>query len=246
MAQPPAYNRQKNFADDFGNETDHSALNAELDRASNSINDVRKNLAILQADDGKLRPSVVTSDSISEELRIKLVEGVVVDAQTMLDKSLAAANVSFGAATAAKTSEIAARASASSAAESAKIIASVTNADWNATSGRAQVLNKPTTLSGYGITDALHIPEIDDSAHPLNISVAPNTIYTFGTVSALTITETANGLRESQIRFSTGDTVPVVTIPETLKHVGEWEIEPNGDYIISILDNIAVLGKVVA
>lgn len=29
------------------------------------------------------------------------------------------------------------------------------NADWNASSGDAQILNKPTTLSGYGITDAL-------------------------------------------------------------------------------------------
>ena len=244
MAQPPTYNRQKNFADDFGNETDHSALNAELDRASNSINDIRSNLAILQADDGKLRPSVVTSDSISEELRVKLVEGLVGNAQAMLDKSLAAADVSFDAATSAKTSEIAARTSANSAAESAKIIASVTNADWNATSGRAQILNKPTTLSGYGITDALQIPEIDDSADPLNLSVAPNTIYTFGIVSALTIKETLNGLRKSQIRFSTSDIVPVVTIPETLKHVGEWVIEPNNDYIISILDNIAVLEKV--
>ena len=68
MAQPPAYNRTKDFAEDFGNETDHSALNAELDRASNSINDIRTNLAILQADDGKLRPAVVTSDSLSAEL----------------------------------------------------------------------------------------------------------------------------------------------------------------------------------
>jgi hypothetical protein len=31
------------------------------------------------------------------------------------------------------------------------------NADWNAISGDAQILNKPTTLSGYGITDALNI-----------------------------------------------------------------------------------------
>ena len=31
MAQAPSYERQKNFADDFGNETDHSALNAELE-----------------------------------------------------------------------------------------------------------------------------------------------------------------------------------------------------------------------
>ena len=29
--------------------------------------------------------------------------------------------------------------------------------DWNAASGDAQILNKPTTLSGYGITDAVQI-----------------------------------------------------------------------------------------
>ena len=31
MAQPPSYERQKNVADDFGNETDHAALNTELE-----------------------------------------------------------------------------------------------------------------------------------------------------------------------------------------------------------------------
>lgn len=30
------------------------------------------------------------------------------------------------------------------------------NADWNATSGDAQIANKPTTLAGYGITDAFN------------------------------------------------------------------------------------------
>ena len=150
MAQPPAYNREKNFADDFGNETDHSALNAELDRASNSINDVRANLAILQADDGKLRPAVVTSDSISMELRTTLVEGVVMDAQAMLDRSLAAADSSSASALAAKASEeraasSSARAadSAEKAAESAKTLSLAINADWTATEGAAKILNRP-------------------------------------------------------------------------------------------------------
>ena len=150
MAQPPSYNREKNFADDFGNETDHSALNAELDRASNSINDIRTNLAILQADDGKLRPAVVTADSISEELRVSLVEGVVMDAQAMLDKSLVAANASSASAQEAKLSEeraldssVRAVNSAKEAAESAKALSLAINADWNATVGPAKILNKP-------------------------------------------------------------------------------------------------------
>ena len=119
MAQPPAYNRNKNFTEDVGARTDHSALNAELDRASNSINDIRTNLAILQADDGKLRPSVVTADSISEGLRVSLVEGVVMDAKAMLDRSLAASEASAASAGKAKESETAAAASALASASSA-------------------------------------------------------------------------------------------------------------------------------
>lgn len=91
MPQPPAYNREKDFTENFGSETDHSALNAELDRAGNSINDTRTNLAIIQADDGKLRPSVVTPDSISPELRADLVNQVVVDSQQLLADAQAAA-----------------------------------------------------------------------------------------------------------------------------------------------------------
>ena len=157
MAQPPAYIRNKDFTEDFGNETDHSSLNAELDRASNSINDIRFNLAIIQADDGKLRPSVVTSDSISEELRVSLVEGVVMDAQSMLDRSLAAADASSAFAEASSVSAKAAKASeekalesssmagnsAKEAADSAKAIALAINSDWDATEGAAEILNKP-------------------------------------------------------------------------------------------------------
>ena len=163
MAQPPAYNRNKDFTEDFGNETDHSALNAELDRASNSINDIRTNLAILQADDGKLRPSVVTADSISPELRVSLVEGVVLDAQAMLDRSLAAADASASAAQIANTSANEASLSAVSAAESARIAALAINADWNATEGAAEILNKPelsaVALSG-NYADLLGIPQL--------------------------------------------------------------------------------------
>jgi len=36
------------------------------------------------------------------------------------------------------------------------------NADWSASSGDAQILNKPTSISGYGITDAYTKTEIDN------------------------------------------------------------------------------------
>lgn len=37
------------------------------------------------------------------------------------------------------------------------------NPDWNAVSGDAQILNKPTTISGYGITDAYTKTQVDTS-----------------------------------------------------------------------------------
>lgn len=45
------------------------------------------------------------------------------------------------------------------------------NADWNATSGDAQILHKPTTVAGYGITDAYTKTEIDEKINPLGLSV---------------------------------------------------------------------------
>ena len=37
------------------------------------------------------------------------------------------------------------------------------NADWNSTSGDSQILNKPTTISGFSITDAYTKTEVDNS-----------------------------------------------------------------------------------
>jgi hypothetical protein len=54
------------------------------------------------------------------------------------------------------------------------IPAAQVNSDWAASSGVAQILNKPTTLAGYGITDAA----------PLNHGVTPNAVpYASGTTT---------------------------------------------------------------
>lgn len=99
MPQPPPYNREKDFTEDFGSETDHSALNAELDRASNSINDIRFNMAILQADDGKLNPDVITTDSITQEVRNDLSASIVAQVQGSVDIAAASALEAAGFAT---------------------------------------------------------------------------------------------------------------------------------------------------
>ena len=92
MAQPPAYNRTKDFAKDFGNETDHVALNTELDNVSNSINDIRTNLALIQADDGKIRASSITTDSLDQEVLDYVQEKALAGANAVADAATAIAN----------------------------------------------------------------------------------------------------------------------------------------------------------
>lgn len=238
MAQPPAYNREKDFAKDFGNETDHTALNAELDRASNSINDIRANLALIQADDGKIRASSITTDSLDQEVldyvqatalaganavadaataiareAQQQAENAVQTAAGAVDKSDEAVTTAHAAQEQAQqadakadqalgeTAQIDGKVSAAvddalrntvipgltaetiegalgyvpydgktntldfaTGAEVAAAIAAIpeqVNADWNASKGAAAILNKPSTIAGYGIVDAYTKTQVD-------------------------------------------------------------------------------------
>lgn len=238
MAQPPAYNREKDFAKDFGNETDHTALNAELDRASNSINDIRANLALIQADDGKIRASSITTDSLDQEVldyvqatalaganavadaataiareAQQQAENAVQTAAGAVDKSDEAVTTAHAAQEQAQqadakadqalgeTAQIDGKVSAAvddalrntvipgltaetiegalgyvpydgktntldfaTTAEVAGAIAAIpeqVNADWNASKGAAAILNKPSTIAGYGIVDAYTKTQVD-------------------------------------------------------------------------------------
>lgn len=238
MAQPPAYNREKDFAKDFGNETDHTALNAELDRASNSINDIRANLALIQADDGKIRASSITTDSLAQEVldyvqatalaganavadaataiareAQQQAENAVQTATGAVEKSDEAVTTAHAAQEQAQqadakaeqalgeTAQIDGKVSAAiddalhdavipgltaetiegalgyvpydgktntldfaTTAEVAGAIAAIpepVNADWNASKGAAAILNKPSTIAGYGIVDAYTKTQVD-------------------------------------------------------------------------------------
>ena len=72
MAQPSKYSRRKNFAENNGDQTDHSSINAEFDAVGSSVNQVIANMALLQSDDGKLMPGVVGIDQISDEAQREL------------------------------------------------------------------------------------------------------------------------------------------------------------------------------
>lgn len=64
--------------------------------------------------------------------------------------------------------------------------------DWNASSGDAAILNKPTTLAGYGITDAMTATAIEQA-----ISAAVSSVFSYkgtkATVSALPSSGNATG-----------------------------------------------------
>lgn len=67
MTAAKAYNRTKNFAENNPDRTDHTALNAELDKVGTSINELRTNLALLQKDDGTLQTAVVQLLNLTNE-----------------------------------------------------------------------------------------------------------------------------------------------------------------------------------
>lgn len=65
MSQPQAYERTTDFTERDGDDSDHPALNQELDAAALSINQIRDNLALIQRDDGALKNGVVTADALA-------------------------------------------------------------------------------------------------------------------------------------------------------------------------------------
>jgi Collagen triple helix repeat (20 copies) len=68
MTQPQAYNRQTDFTEREGDDTDHAALNQELDAAAQSVNQIRTSLAQIQKDDGSLKSGIVGLDQLKPEL----------------------------------------------------------------------------------------------------------------------------------------------------------------------------------
>lgn len=94
MPQPQAYERQTDFTERDGDDTDHAALNQELDAAALSINEIRGNLALIQRDDGGLKNAVVTPDSLAPETFIALqgnVAGAVASAEAAALSALTSA-----------------------------------------------------------------------------------------------------------------------------------------------------------
>ena len=157
MAQPPTYERAEDFTQRDGDDTNHPAINAELDRVSTSINRTRENLALIQRDDGGLRPGIVDRESLSGGA-FEAVLGRVNDASLTAD---AAANSAIHYAGQVQTSSIAASASAAEAAgysdtsaqKAAEAAASATAAA-NSASAAAGSASTANTKAGEALASA--------------------------------------------------------------------------------------------
>ncbi len=88
--KPPRYHRQKDFAADYGDETDHNSLNAEFDRVASSTNPLRENLTLLQLDDGSLRDGIVAEKSLTPAFRDDLMKYLSGEIKANVQEAVAA------------------------------------------------------------------------------------------------------------------------------------------------------------
>lgn len=86
MAQPPKYQRKKDFALDEPSAVEVGAINSEFDAVAITVEGLRKNLALIQTDEGGLQNSIVDYDSLAPDV-ISIFEGVVTDAQSKASES---------------------------------------------------------------------------------------------------------------------------------------------------------------
>lgn len=91
MAQPQEYQREYDFTERDGDDTNHAEINAELDGAALSINQIRDNLALIQRDDGALANGIVTAAALATGLYDEITEFVSANVQDLSDEAQQAA-----------------------------------------------------------------------------------------------------------------------------------------------------------
>lgn len=107
------------------------------------------------------------------------------------------------------------------------------NADWNSSSGKSQILNKP------------EIAPVRNTGSSSTIAVQENTVYVRGELSSLTLSSIAVSDKESLIYFTTysGNSFSL-SLPTGTKYIGAFSFSPSTQYVISILNGIVVMGEV--
>lgn len=70
-----------------------------------------------------------------------------------------------------------------------------------------------------------------------------NTVYRYGTLTSLTISSNETSDLETTIYFTAGSTI-TVNLPQTLKTIGNIDFYSNTSYVLSIQNNILVVGEI--
>jgi hypothetical protein len=104
MTYPTYYLRSKDFSEDVGSNSDHNAINAELDALALSIQQVIDNLKVIQRADNALANNTVGTDQLAGNITLTVVEGVS-EAQAAQSAAEAAQAAAEAAQTAAETAE---------------------------------------------------------------------------------------------------------------------------------------------
>ncbi|WP_052236193.1 hypothetical protein [Bordetella avium] len=175
MAQPPDYQRTKDFGADFPDQTDNQAINNEFDGVAQSIRGIRKNLAKIQRDDGGLATGIVTSEALSDDLRNALyiefsgnvsddvlaaqqaaaeANNAAVSADADADDAKSAASTAIGASASAQASASAASGSQASAYGSAQAATTAAATATSAATSAGASSSSATTAAASARADA--------------------------------------------------------------------------------------------
>lgn len=156
MAQPQAYNREVDFTERDGDDTNHAGINAELDAAALSINEIRDNLALIQRDDGGLQAGIVTAESLAPSAFDAVLDEVneaTLEAQTAANQATLAASTAVSARNTATGAASAAGLSASNAAASAAGAATAAQTLFNGLYLGSRAADPTVDLNGQPLTD---------------------------------------------------------------------------------------------
>lgn len=97
----------------------------------------------------------------------------------------------------------------------------------------------------YKEIGAVGVSVVDHGTADTTFTLTPNVLHKWGEVATLTLTlgtPTDGVVNEYMAQFVSGTTATILTLPDTVKWIGDNTIEADKTYQVSIINNLAVLG----
>ncbi len=187
MAQPQSYNRDTDFTERDGDDTNHAGLNQEFDAAALSINQLRDNLKQIQRDDGALKNGIVTADALAPSA----FNAVLVEVNEAVQDAQASATSALTSATTANTARdqaVAARQATETARDSA-----ISNANAASASAQAAANSQSAAAASQAAAAASQTASASSqSAAAASATSASNSAATATTQAGIATTQASN------------------------------------------------------